>query len=93
MKQAVAVLSVSEARKEVLVCVYAGFCKQNDIPFQGLYMQLEGVVMGYALLMALPNEYNLNALRKHFWDKERGRRRRTRCDRVRGSVHLSCCVP
>jgi len=29
--------------------------------------------MGYALLMALPNEYNLNALRKDFWDKENGR--------------------
>jgi len=33
VKGAIARLDVSEARKENLVCVYASFCKLNNIPF------------------------------------------------------------
>jgi hypothetical protein len=33
VKGAIANLAVSEARKEILVCVYSSFCKKNEIPF------------------------------------------------------------
>ncbi len=33
VKEAIARLSVTESRKEVLVCVYGGFCRQNGLAF------------------------------------------------------------
>src|SRR3989442_6762946 len=33
VKEAVARLDVSEARKENIVCVYGSFCRQNSLPF------------------------------------------------------------
>ncbi len=33
VKEAIARLDVTEGRKELLVCVYGGFCRQNRLPF------------------------------------------------------------